>query len=365
MPVETQPMIDEMAARIRAAAATGTPLLVQGGGTKTFYGEPCSGETLNLSALRGVVSYEPTELVVTARAGTPLAELEHVLAQQRQMLAFEPPHFGPAATVGGCIASGLSGPRRAAAGAVRDFVLGLRMLDGQGRDLSFGGQVMKNVAGYDLSRLQVGALGTLGVLLEVSLKTLPIPRTESSLRLEMDAAMAIAQLNLWGGEPLPISASAHVDGMLYLRLSGAEAAVQAARDRIGGETVTGGETFWKHIREQSHAYFTAAGNGAALWRLSVPSTCPPLALGGDLLIEWGGALRWLISDAPADAIRHAAEAAGGHATLFRSPASRLPPAQRAAVFHPLPPAAFELHRRLKARFDPARILNRGRLYPDL
>ena len=360
MPAQMQTMVDALATRIRAAGTAGTPLQIRGGGSKAFYGEAGEGDAIDVSPLRGVVAYEPTELVITARAGTPLAELEAVLAERRQMLAFEPPHFGPSATIGGCIASGLSGPRRVSAGAARDFVLGVRLLDGQGRELRFGGQVMKNVAGYDLSRLQVGALGTLGVLLEVSLKTLPLPFTETSLRLEMDAAAAIRQLNRWGGQPLPISASAHVDGKLYLRLSGAEAAIGNAVDRIGGETLADAATFWTGIREQQHVFFsTAREGGMSLWRLSVPSTCAPLPLPGSQLMEWGGALRWLASEAPSSQIRQVAAAVGGHATLFRSSS------RNTTVFQPLPPALFRLHQRLKQAFDPARILNRGRLYPDL
>ena len=259
------------------------------------------------------------------------------------------------ATLGGCVAAGLSGPRRAYAGAVRDVVLGVRMLDGKGSDLRFGGQVMKNVAGYDVSRLMAGSLGTLGVLLEVSLKTLPLPATEITLRREHTAAEAIALMNEWAGRPLPLSATCHIDKFLYVRLSGAVAAVRAARDKLGGEEVTDGAAFWQSLREQQLDFFRQP---LPLWRLSIRSTTPPLNLPGQQLLEWGGALRWLESDADAKVVREAAALGGGHATLFRARD------KSAGVFQPLPPMMMRLHQRLKQSFDPAGILNPGRMYAD-
>jgi len=343
---------------VREAAARKRPLRIRGGGTKDFYGGPLQGEPLDMTGHRGIVSYEPTELVITARAGTPLAEVETALREKGQMLPFEPPHFGPGATLGGCIVAGLSGPRRAYAGAARDFVLGVRILDGKGDDLHFGGQVMKNVAGYDVSRLMAGSLGTLGILLEVSLKVLPVPPADATRRLPCDQARAIRLMNDWAGKPLPISATAFRDGELAVRLSGAKVAVDAAAGKIGGESVdpAQAERFWAGIREQAGPFF--AGN-APLWRLSVKSTTPPLQLSGLQLIEWGGALRWLKSDADAESIREAAARAGGHATLFRAAD------KSAGAFHPLPPALMKLHANLKRAMDPAGILNPGRLYPDL
>jgi glycolate oxidase FAD binding subunit len=287
----------------------------------------------------------------------PLAELEAALKERGQMLAFEPPHFGEHATLGGCIAAGLCGPRRAAAGAVRDFVLGVRMLDGRGNDLRFGGQVMKNVAGYDVSRLMVGSLGTLGLILEVSLKVLPLPLTESTLRFEFPEDKAIQILNQSAGKPLPISASAYTGGELGIRLSGAAAAVEAAGKKLGGERIDDAqaEKFWVGIREQTDPFFRG---DAPLWRLSIKSTAPPLKLPGAQLIEWGGSLRWLKSGADAKTIRQAAASAGGHATLFRASD------KSAGVFQPLTPALLKIHRRLKQNFDPAGILNRGRMYPE-
>jgi glycolate oxidase FAD binding subunit len=347
----------ELRERIRTAAGRGTALRLRGGGSKDFYGGAPRGEVLDTRAHAGIVDYEPTELVVTARCGTPLAELEAALGAQGQMLAFEPPHFGGGATLGGCVAAGLSGPRRAAAGALRDFVLGARLIDGRARELAFGGRVMKNVAGYDVSRLLAGSLGTLGLILEVSLKVLPRPAAERTLRLELPQARAIEQLNRWAGTALPVSASAWRDGELWLRLSGAEAAVRAAAQTLGGQTLAEDDAtrFWTGVREHSDAFF--AGD-APVWRLSLPSSAPPLELPGEPLIEWGGALRWLRTQAAAATVRGVAARAGGHATLFRGGD------KAAGVFAPLSPALARLHRELKAAFDPAGVVNPGRLYPD-
>ena len=343
--------------RVEQAAASAVPLRLRGGGSKDFYGNAPKGELLDLSPYRGVVAYEPTELVLTARAGTPLAELEALLEAANQMLAFEPPHFGPRATLGGCVAAGLSGPRRAAAGALRDFVLGVRMLDGRGRELSFGGQVMKNVAGYDVSRLLAGSLGTLGVILEVSLKVLPRPAAEATLRLELPEDKAIETANRWAGMPLPISATAWSDGALSVRLSGARSAVLSAAGKLGGERLAQAEAdgFWRGIREHGDSFFRDA---APLWRLSLPSNARRVELPGAQLVEWNGALRWLKSSADPGAIRDAAARAGGHATLFRAADKSV------NAFAPLAPATARLHRELKTAFDPAGILNPGRLYPE-
>jgi glycolate oxidase FAD binding subunit len=349
-------MLASLSERVREAAARGAPLRLRGGGSKDFYGGEPRGEVLDTRAHAGIVDYEPTELVVTARCGTPLAELEGALAAQGQMLAFEPPHFGAGATLGGCVAAGLSGPRRAAAGALRDFVLGVRVLDGNGRELAFGGRVMKNVAGYDVSRLLAGSLGVLGLILEVSLKVLPRPAAERTLRLELPQDKALESLNRWAGMPLPLSASAWRDGELCVRLSGAERAVQAAAQKLGGDALEAAhaERFWSGIREQSDPFF--AGD-APLWRLSLPSAAAPLELAGESLVEWGGALRWLRSRADAATLRAAAAHAGGHATLFRGGD------KAAGVFAPLAPALLRLHQELKAAFDPAGVFNPGRLHP--
>ena len=343
---------------VKAAGSAGKRLRLRGGGTKDFYGQLLEGEILDTRRYVGIVAYDPTELVITVRGGTRLAEVEAALVAERQMLAFEPPHFGDEATIGGAVATGLSGPRRAAAGALRDFVLGVRIMDGRGQDLSFGGRVMKNVAGYDVSRLMVGAFGTLGILLEVSLKLSPVPVAEATLKFELPEAKAIETVNRWAGKPLPISATAYTDGELGVRLSGADAAVREACQKLGGERLEPAQAarFWVGIREQTDPFF--AGD-EPLWRLSVPSVTPQLLLEGRSLVEWGGSLRWLKSHAPAHAIRDLASRVGGHATLFRGGE------KEAGVFHPLPPATARIHGRLKAEFDPHGVFNRGRMYADL
>lgn len=330
------------------------PLSINGRGTKAFYGRRVVGQELSVAEHRGIVSYEPTELVITARCGTPLAEVQAALADQGQMLAFEPPLFGPDATLGGTVAAGLSGPRRPYSGATRDFVLGTRILNGKGQVLSFGGQVMKNVAGYDVSRLMTGAQGTLGILLEISLKVLPVPPIEITLAFEMDDVAALQTCNSWAGQPVPLSAACYDGKRLYIRLSGTESGVHTARRSLGGETAEG--EFWNELREHLLPFFKSGG---ALWRLSVPPGAPLLNLPGEWILDWGGAQRWLRSDANADSIRRHAEKAGGHATLFRGDN------QSEDVFHPLSKNLMRLQKQLKSAFDPNGIFNPGRLYPEL
>lgn len=351
--------------QVHSAAASKTALRIHGGGTKDWYGQALAGVPLDTRAYSGIIAYDPTELVITARCGTPLAEIEAVLAAQNQMLAFEPPYFGAGATIGGVFASGLSGPRRATAGAVRDFALGAVLLDGRGEVLRFGGQVMKNVAGYDVSRLLAGSMGTLGLILQVSLKVLPKAFAETTLRFALDQAQAIAQLNSWAGQPLPISASAWHDGTLILRLSGAQAAVSAAQIKLGGEHVPDQDSgrFWTALREHGDAFFDDTDSEqSALWRLSVPSVTAPLLDDYAQLIEWGGAQRWLKTDSSANtvaAVRAIAAQAGGHATLFRGGN------KAAGVFQPLAPAIDRIHRNLKNTFDPDAIFNPGRMFGHL
>jgi len=360
----SDPALQTLIDRVQAARADKTQLAITGGGTKAFYGEAAQGEPLDLRPLAGISSYEPSELVVTVRAGTPLATLEAALAEQGQCLPFEPPRFGPASTVGGMVAAGLAGPARAAVGGVRDYVLGASLLNGRAELLSFGGQVMKNVAGYDVSRLLAGSMGVLGVLCEVSLKVLPQPVASATLRFELDQAAALRQLNTWGGQPLPLNASAWWDGMLVLRLAGAAAAVQSATRRLGGETIDPALAagFWTGLRDHTDEFFTTAATavarGATLWRLSVPQTTAPLALPGEQLVEWGGAQRWVVTTAAGATLRETAAAAGGHATAFRG-------SKAGGVLAPLSAPLARIHREMKAAFDPDRIFNPGRLYPDL
>ena len=340
--------------RIRAAVAGKKALRLRGGGTKDFYGNALRGDILDTQGYAGIVSYEPTELVVTARCGTSLSELESLLGKNRQCLPFEPPHFGAGATVGGCVAAGLSGPRRAAAGALRDFVLGVKLVDGRAQALVFGGQVMKNVAGYDVSRLVAGSLGTLGLIAEVSLKLAPRPQAEATLRLEVPHERALELVNRWAGEPLPVSATAWHDGELSVRLSGSEPALRAAAAKIGGAAAP--ESLWNAIREQTHPFFSGA---EPLWRLALPSSAPPVDLPGRQLVEWNGALRWLKSNEKAGAVREAARRLKGHATLFRAAD------KSAGCFAPLEPVTARLHRGLKGAFDPHGVFNPGRIYAEL
>lgn len=346
----------ELRERVVAAAADGTPLRIAGGGSKPFYGRTASGMPLDITAHRGIVSYEPKELVITVRAGTPLSEVEEALAAQGQMLPFEPPRFAAGATLGGVVATGLSGPRRPYAGSVRDFVLGVRLLNGQGQLLRFGGEVMKNVAGYDLSRLVTGSLGVLGVILEVSLKVLPQPEQELTVTRECDAGEAIALMNRTAAKPLPVSGACHAGTQLRMRLSGSRQAVVAARAELGGADDAEGPEFWQGLREMRLPFLQVAND--PLWRIAVRPSTPPLELGEEW-IDWGGAQRWLRTERDAGTVRAAATAAGGHALMF-SGGDR-----DGQVFHPLPPGLALIHRRLKQAFDPQRVLNPGRLYVDL
>lgn len=332
------------------------PLQIRGGGSKHFLGRQTATTPIEINGHRGIVSYDPVELVVTARAGTPLRELEQTLAEQGQMLPFEPPHFGEDATLGGTIACGLAGPGRPFHGSARDYVLGVKVINGKGEILRFGGQVMKNVAGYDCSRLMAGAMGTLGVLLEVSLKVLPRHAAETTVVQNLDEQQALTAMLKWSGTALPLTAACYDGKQLSIRLSGAKTAVDSARQHIGGECLDNSSAFWQSVKEHQHAFFMS---DRPLWRLSLPATTVLLDLPGEWFIDWGGAQRWLISDADAIHIRDSALAAGGHATLFR------PYALKADTFQLPDEGVMELHRRLKQAFDPLGIFNPGRLYPDL
>ena len=401
--------IDDRAARddsaalvdtVRRAYAARTPLAIRGGDTKRWYGHRVDGSTIDTRSHVGIVDYEPSELVIVARAGTSLAEVETLLARHRQMLPFEPPRFAPAAgsqrasgddaisramtsamrgaTLGGVVAAGLSGPRRMAAGSVRDFVLGTRLIDGRGQHLAFGGRVMKNVAGYDVSRALAGSLGTLGLVTEVALKVLPIPTARTTLAFTLEEAAALEKLNQWAGQPIAITASAWrpvaADGDRYVpragrltvRLEGSEAAVQSGIRRLGGLDVDDADTLWRDLREQTDPWFAARPVDVPLWRLALPPTAPVLdadALGfDDQLIEWGGAQRWIATRVDASIVRATAERVGGHATLWRAGEETK---ARVGVFAPLSAPLMAIHRRLKAEFDPANLFNRGRMYPGL
>lgn len=346
-----------LAEQVRQAYVKKQSLVISGGGSKGFYGLPVEGETISLCDYQGIISYEPSELVITARAGTPLHIIEAVLAEKGQMLGFEPPHYDPNATLGGTIACGLSGPRRPFSGAARDFVLGVTMINGKGDILRFGGQVMKNVAGYDVSRLMCGAQGTLGVLLEVSLKVVPIPNYEETQVLNCTEAEMHTLLSELGRQPLPISATLFHDDQLYIRLSGTAMGVPSAARIIGGAPLRD-EQFWSQIKEQQHPFFQSE---QICWRLSLPPAANPIPteIAKDQLIEWGGAQRWIYSEASDSDILQWTEANGGHATAVDRGI------RGSTRFHPLSPALLPLSKRIKQSFDPAGILNAGRLYPDL
>lgn len=336
--------------QVNQALHARTPLRLRGGDSKAFLGRPVSGVELDTRAHCGIVSYDPTELVLTARAGTPLAEIEAALEAAGQMLPCEPPDFSTA-TFGGMVAAGISGPRRPWSGSVRDYVLGTRVITGHGKLLRFGGEVMKNVAGYDLSRLLAGSFGCLGLITEVSMKVLPKPRMCASLRLQMDVHQALGELAEWGAQPIPISAACHDGAALHLRLEGGEGSVCSARLRLGGEEI--GSDYWQDLREQRLGFFTGPGT---LWRLSLPNATPAMALPGEQLIDWGGAQRWLKSDADAELIRHSVAEFGGHATRY---------APGDDAFQPLPAALLRYHRSLKQQLDPQGIFNPGRMYREL
>ncbi|UUQ64471.1 glycolate oxidase subunit GlcE [Pseudomonas fuscovaginae UPB0736] len=337
--------------QVKAALASGTCLDIRGGQSKAWLGRAVTGQILDTRSHQGIVNYDPTELIVTARAGTSLQALEAALAEHGQCLPCEPPHYGPGATVGGMVAVGLSGPRRPWAGSVRDFVLGTRVITGEAKHLRFGAEVMKNVAGYDVSRLMAGSFGCLGLITEVSLKVLPKPRAVANLRLDVDLPGAMQHLAEWGLQPLPISAACHDGSALHLRLEGGAGSVHAARDRLGCETVEPG--FWEDLKEHRLAFFA---DPRPLWRLSVPAVAVPLDLPGEQLVDWGGAQRWLKSDAEPELIRRVVSQVGGHATCFSGGDS---------PFHPLPEGLLRYHRQLKSRLDPQGLFNPGRLYKEL
>ncbi len=336
-----------------------TPLKIQAGNSKLFYGRSIEAISLDVSNHQGIINYEPTELVITARAGTRLSEIEAILDQHHQMLPFEPPYFTQPdttsnATIGGTIACNMSGPRRAYTGAARDFVLGCQIINGKAEALIFGGQVMKNVAGYDASRLMCGAMGTLGVILDISIKTLPKPETEITLNHQCDIDKALDKLHLWARQSLPVSGSCFLDNQLTIRISGNDSSVNAAKKTIGGEIVTNDNIFWHSIKNQRHDFFK---QNKPLWRLSLASNTPPLTnLDGETLYEWGGALRWLATNESAEKISETLNQLGGHATLFKNNISETEP------FHSLSSGLLTIHKQLKIAFDPDNILNPGRMY---
>ena len=366
---------DYLQSRILEAYSNDSLIKIKGGNSKSFYGNPVTGDVIDVTKHCGVVEYEPTELVVTARCGTRLAELKKVLADAGQMLAFEPPSYADTATLGGIIATGLSGPRRPFSGAVRDSILGVQIINGKGEKLNFGGKVIKNVAGYDVSRLMAGAMGTLGLVLQVSLKVLPVPQKELTLSFSSSADNALELMNKLSSKPLPLSAAAFMNDRVYLRISGSDAAVDAAINDIEHDNKDEDQSFWHQLAEQSHPFFNTGKN---LWRLSLLPAAPMLDLPGDWILDWGGAQRWLMSDVPGSQIRDAVNLVAGHATLFREKkfrqkgfrkdqAAKEPESENQIYedrFHPLPAQLALLHKKLRHAFDPKMILNRNVMYKD-
>ncbi|BBB30272.1 glycolate oxidase subunit GlcE [Neptunomonas japonica] len=358
-----------LAEQISAAYEQKSSLIITGGNSKAFYGRHTKGFELSIAGYSGILNYEPSELVITARAGTPLKEIEELLAEHGQMLGFEPPSFSDTATLGGTIACGISGPRRPYAGAVRDFVLGATIINGKGDILKFGGQVMKNVAGYDVSRLMTGALGTLGVLLDISLKVIPKPAVEETRILPYDHQQMSTLLSTLGRQPIPLSATYLHKNLLYVRFSGAKAGVVSAAENIGGDVLRQADLFWHQLKEQRLPYFN---QDRSLWRVSLPPNAPcvpDLIVDTESVTEWGGAQRWVYPK-DTNALQQWASDNGGHASYFRN----RPDANNCQVssndtngssFSPLSPALLTLSKRIKHSFDPHNILNPGRLYADL
>jgi len=346
--------------QIETAYRSGTALNITGGGSKSWYGREPTGEPLLTTGHAGILSYQPTELVITARAGTRLSAISEALDESKQRLPFDPPSFGETATLGGTVACGFSGPRRPYAGSCRDFVLGCRVINGKGEVMHFGGEVMKNVAGFDVSRLMTGSLGTLGLLLDVSLKVLPHRQVEQTLVVKAEPSDAIGMMNRWAGTALPITAMAADNENIYFRLCGTQASVQKSAALITGTVYADGLQLWKHIREHKLPFFM---DERPLWRISVPSDAPhPMMANSndaDWFLGWGGAQRWFKSELPAEQVFAMAKRAGGHATLFRGGD------RSAEVFAPLSDAEMLLHKRLKTAFDPKSILNPGRMYRGL
>ena len=373
-------LIEAFREQILNAASNKTQLSIEGGGTKSWYGNPNNHARLDTRTYSGILEYQPEELVITACAGTPLKEIEAALKEKNQMLAFEPPHFGEQATFGGAIASGLAGPGRISVGNFRDFVLGTRILDGKGQDLSFGGQVMKNVAGYDISRLLPGSMGTLSLLLEASVKVLPRPAATATLRCHISQEKALRTLNEWAGQPLPLSASCWIgnttgDGQLTIRLAGAVAAIKAAiplMSSLGNASEVdpqSAEVFWNDLREHQLPLFKNLAADQTLYRLALPAACGPLNIPGasnEIILEWHGQQRWI--KAPGDEatfnfIKQLVSSHGGHTTRFKQGTNVNPQFQRFTLLSEQPHSkALELvQERLRSAFDPAGVFATKRL----
>jgi glycolate oxidase FAD binding subunit len=373
------PIIEAFREQILHASNNKTKLSIEGGGTKSWYGNSNTHTKLDTRAYSGILEYQPEELVITACAGTPLKVIEAALKEKNQMLAFEPPHFGEHATFGGAIAAGLAGPGRISVGNFRDFVLGTRIMDGRGQDLSFGGQVMKNVAGYDVSRLLPGSMGTLSLLLEASVKVLPRPAATATLRCQISQEKALRVLNEWAGQPLPLSASCWIgnsneEGQLSIRLAGAaaiKAAVPLMSSLVNASEVDpqSAEVFWNALREHQLPLFENLAADQTLYRLALPAACGPLSIPGasnEIILEWHGQQRWIKAqgdEATFNLIKQLASSHGGHATRFKQGSSVDTSFQRFTLLSEQAHSqALELvQERLRSAFDPSGVFATKRL----
>ena len=345
--------IKTLCASIEQANTAQQTLQIQGGGSKSFYGNEISANTLDVSNNTGIVEYEPSELFITARNGTLLSEIEATLEANNQILPFEPPHFSPSATLGGAVACGLSGPRRPFASSLRDCILGVNIVNGKGEYLEFGGKVMKNVAGYDASRLMCGALGTLGVLTQVSIRVAPKPQAEITLALDINQNEALNKMNAWAQTQLPISATYFNNDILHVRIASLEKNIEKIHKQIGGEKISSSEEFWKSVKNHQSEFFQT---DQPLWRIIMPNNTPPLSINGESCIEWNGGLRWIITTEDAQHITNQCQAFKGYASLFKANSK---PNDCLAEINP---NLKKLHLNLKTAFDPNRILNPGRMY---
>jgi glycolate oxidase FAD binding subunit len=346
---------NEIVSTIQDAFHEKSKLQLCAGSTKQFYGRSINAKPISLAEHTGIIEYEPSELYLTARSGTLLSEIEDEVAAQNQILPCEPPYYGSTATLGGTIACGLAGPRRVSDGDVRDCILGSEIINGKGEKLRFGGKVMKNVAGYDVSRLMCGALGTLGIIMTVSMRLLPKPEKEQTIALSVDYETALNKLNRWANTPLPITASFYDGNELFVRLSSSESAIDACKKSIGGELTDTKHLLWNNIKEHQHNFFNTQ---KPLWRISVPPNTQKLNLPGNNVMEWNGALRWYSCEADAETIRTEVERAGGHATLFKGDITD-------QIFHPLSKPSMKIHKKLKHVFDPAGILNPEKMFAGI
>lgn len=346
---------DELQEKVVKALSFGSPLRIVGGNTKSFYGREALGTPLYVGQHNGIVNYYPSELIVTARSGTLLSELSQELAGNGQILAFEPPAFGELATLGGTIACGFSGPRRPFSGSARDYVLGCKIINGNGEILSFGGEVIKNVAGYDVSRLMVGALGTLGLLLEISLKVMPMPEAEITCCIELPRVDAQKKMAALMSRSLPLSGLSFDGRLLFVRFSGNEKAIAAAAKHIGGDEQIVDNSYWSVLNEHRLPFFQGSRN---LWRLCLAPAAETLPLEGEWYYDWGGGLRWLLSAEPVDKVFSVTEKAAGHAQLFRGGN------RDGDVFQPLTGRLQQLNAKVKSAFDPAGLFNPYRFYRD-